>query len=159
MAPLPKHLRPKWRYLAVGIESWPDATIGRDDFQRRLWYSAQNLIGDPGSADLDLSVFRFRFDDGTGETVVRTRRDEVERARAVLACIDAIDGDPVGIAVRGVSGTVRACEEKYLGRGPEKHVRRDVVYEGAERSAIGREDALDVRTDGDFVGATELDIK
>ena len=159
MAPLPKHLRPHWRYLAVGIESWPDAAIDRNAFQRRVWYAAQNLFGDPGSADLDCSVLQFRFEDGAGEAIVRTRRGEVERARAALACVDAVEDDPVGIAVRGVSGTVRGCEEKYLGRGREHHVRRDVVYEDAERPAVARDDAFDVRLDGDFAGATELDIK
>lgn len=113
MKHLPKHLRPKWRYLAVGIESWPDAEISRRDFQRSLWYAGQNLLGDPGSADADLRVFGFEHGDETGEAVVRTRRDTVGDARAALACIDGVDDDPVGVFVRGTSGTVRACEQKY----------------------------------------------
>jgi ribonuclease P/MRP protein subunit POP5 len=111
---LPKHLRPKWRYLAVGLESWPDAEFSRRDFQRHLWYAGQNLLGDPGSADADLRVFSFEYGGGAGEAVVRTRRDTVDEARAALACIDEIDGQPLGVFVRGVSGTVRACEENYL---------------------------------------------
>lgn len=114
MKHLPKHLRPKWRYLAVGLESWPDAEFSRRAFQRHLWYAGQNLLGDPGSADADLRVFSFRHEDGAGEAVVRTRRDTVDEARAALACIDEIDGQPLGVFVRGVSGTVRACEENYL---------------------------------------------
>jgi ribonuclease P/MRP protein subunit POP5 len=114
MTPLPKHLRPRYRYLAVGLETGPDAEIDRRAFQRAIWYAAQNLLGDVGSAALDLSVLQFAFAEGTGEAVVRTRRGEVDRTRAVLACLDAVADQPVGLRVRGTSGTVRACEEQYL---------------------------------------------
>lgn len=159
MKHLPKHLRPRWRYLAVAIEGWPDVTISRGSFQRSLWFSAQNLLGDAESADADLTVLSFEFVDGTGEAIVRARRGHVERARAALACIDAVENDPVGLRVQGVSGTVRACEEKYLGRDGESFGERQVVLEGVNRVAVERNGALDVRTDGTFLGATELDFK
>jgi len=155
---LPKHLRQRWRYLAVELEAWPDAEIGQRAFQREVWFAAQNLVGDAGSAEVDLSVVRFSFDDGTGHAVVRARRGEIDRARAVLACLEAVDGAPVGVRVRGVSGTVRACEEKYIRRRPEPSDQRNVVFENAERRAVGRDGRIDVRADDAFVGATELDL-
>ncbi|MFB6169589.1 MAG: Rpp14/Pop5 family protein [Haloarculaceae archaeon] len=158
MKHLPKHLRPRWRYLAVGLEGWPDAAVDRGGFQRHLWYAAQNLLGDAGSAAIDLSVFGFSFEDGTGEAVVRCRRGTVDRARAALACVDAVDGDPVRVHVRGVSGTVRACEEKYLGRPAEPADERKVAFDGATRGAVGRNGLADVRVGDAFVGATELDF-
>ena len=158
MKHLPKHLRPKWRYLGVGIETWPDADLDRGAFQRHLWYAAQNLLGDPGSADADLRVFGFRHEDGAGEAVVRTRRDTVGDARAALACISEVDGDPIGVHVRGVSGTVRACEEKYLGGRPEVVGEQRVVYDNAERAAVFRDGVFDVRTGDAYTGATELDV-
>jgi ribonuclease P/MRP protein subunit POP5 len=114
MTPLPKHLRPRHRYLAVGLAADPEADIDRRAFQQGIWYAAQNLLGDVGSAALDLSVLQFAFADGTGEAVVRTRRGEVDRTRAVLACLDGVEDQPVGLRVRGTSGTVRACEATYL---------------------------------------------
>jgi len=111
---LPKHLQPRWRYLAVAVETRPETPLDRGAFQRELWYAAQNLVGDAGSADLDLTVLSFDHDGARGATIVRTRRGEVERARAVVACVDAVDGDRVGLRVRGVSGTVRACKDRYL---------------------------------------------
>ena len=114
MKHLPKHLRPRWRYLAVQLEGRPDAELTRGRFQRELWFAAQNLLGDVGSAELDLRVFRFDFADGEGHAVVRTRRDEDGRARAVLACLDVVDGHELGVRVAGASGTVRACEETFL---------------------------------------------
>jgi ribonuclease P/MRP protein subunit POP5 len=156
---LPKHIQPRWRYLAVGVETWPDTTVEREAFQRALWYSAQNLLGDPGSAALDLSVLRFRAGQGRAEALVRVRRGERERARAVLACVDSVAGDPVGLRVRGASGTVRACEEKYMGGKREDYEERDVAFEGTDRPAILRAERVDVRVDGGFVGATALETQ
>ena len=158
MKHLPKHLRPRWRYLAVGIESWPAADFDRGTFQRQLWYAAQNLVGDVGSAAVDLTVLSFSLRDGRGGAIVRVRRDEVDRARAVLASLSAVDGTDVGIRIRGVSGTVRACEEKYMGRGPESPEQRYVVFRGTDRSAHVGSNRVDVATDGAYAGATTLDI-
>jgi ribonuclease P/MRP protein subunit POP5 len=117
MKHLPKHLRPRWRYLAVELETPPDADVGRQAVQRAVWYAAGNLFGDAGSADADLRLLRYRFDDeaGHGEAVVRARHGEVSPARAALACVDSVDGHPVGVWVRGVSGTVRGCEAFLTG--------------------------------------------
>lgn len=156
---LPKHLRPRWRYLAVGLESWPDAHLDRGAFQRECWYAAQNLLGDAGSAELDLEVYGFAFEDGAGDAVVKVRRGEVERARAVLACVDEVNGQPLGVDVRGVSGTVRACEEKYISRPRESGEERHVVFEDADRRAVGRGARIDVRAGEAFAGATELDFE
>jgi len=159
MKHLPKHLRPRWRYLAVEIESTPDAEIDRGSFQRELWYAAGNLLGDPGSADADLTVYSFSFADGVGETIVRVRRGETDAARAALACVDAVDGEPVGVVVRGVSGTVRACEERYLGRRTGRFEQRHVVFADADRPAVSRGEAVDVSMPTGFVSATELDFE
>jgi ribonuclease P/MRP protein subunit POP5 len=156
---LPKHLRPRWRYLAVGIEAWPEADIDRQAFQRRLWFAAQNLIGDTGSAALDTSLLRFDFGDATGDAVLRVRRGEVERLRAVLATVEEIDGHPVGLYVRGVSGTVRACEEKYIRRPRVESEERTVAFADADRSASVRNERIDVDGPDGRVGATALDIR
>jgi len=155
---LPKHLQPRWRYLAVAIETWPDAELNRRAFQRQVWYGVQNLLGDTGSADADMTVLRFDHDDGVGHAIVRVRRGHTDDARAALACLDSVGGQSVGLRVTGTSGTVRACEEKYI-RGPAKPPRqRHVVFDNTERRALARGRRVDVRTDGGFVGATDLDI-
>ncbi|MDZ5812045.1 Rpp14/Pop5 family protein [Halorubrum sp. AD140] len=159
MKHLPKHLRPRWRYLAVGIETWPDADVGRRAFQRALWYAAGNLIGDAGSADADLTLLSFTHADGVGEAVVRARREHVAEARAAIACVSAVGDDPVGIHVRGISGTVRACEERYMGRAGGTSTQRDVAFADAERPAVVREDACDVRVESGYVGAAAFDTE
>ncbi len=157
MKHLPKHLRPRWRYLAVELESWPDASIDRRAFQRELWYAGQNLLGDPGSAAADLTVIRFSFANGEGEAIVRVRHGETEPARSALACIDDIDGATVGLQVRGISGTIRAANEKYLGRRRQDYHERNVVFGNEERVAVLGTGSADVRLDEAFVGATDLD--
>lgn len=159
MSHLPKHLRPRWRYLGVGLEAWPDASLDRRAFQGAVWESARALLGDPGSAAADLSVLRFEFADCEGEAVVRARRGRVGEARAALACLDAVEGHPVRVRVRGVSGTVRACEERYLGRGAGPVEESHVVFEDARREALSRSDAVDVRLPDGFAGATDLDLR
>jgi ribonuclease P/MRP protein subunit POP5 len=158
MKHLPKHLRPRWRYLAVDLETWAGADLERRAFQREAWYAAQNLLGDPGSADADLSVVRFRHGGGAGEALVRVRRGETDAARAALACVDAVDGDPVRVRVRGVSGTIRSAEEKYM-RGPQEHRETRVVFRNTERRAVARGDLIDVETDEGFTGATRFDFE
>lgn len=155
---LPKHLRPRWRYLAVAIESWPDATVDRRSLQARLWAAARGLYGDVGAADLDLTVVRFEGTAGAWSAIVRTRRGETERARGAIAAIGAIDDRPVGLRVRGVSGTVRACEERYIGRPPEVIEHTDVAFGNAARRAVQRGQRVDVCVDDGFVGATGLDL-
>lgn len=157
MKHLPKHLQPRWRYLALELESWPDATIDRRAFQRECWYAAQNLLGDPGSARADMTVVRFDFGDGTGTAIVRVRRGETGPARAAVACIDGIGGSPVGIRVCGISGTIRAAEENYLGRRGQDSEERNVVFGNEERVAVVRDGSTDVRLDETFTGATDLD--
>ncbi len=116
MKHLPKYLRPRWRYLAVELDAPAGADLTRHAFQRAVWYAAGNLLGDAGSADADLRVLRFRVDDGHGEAVVRVRHGEVSPARAALACVHEVDDHPIGLYVRGVSGTIRACEERFSHR-------------------------------------------
>ena len=159
MKHLPKHFRPRWRYLAVVIESDPDAELSRGAFQRELWYAAQNLVGDAGSADADLTVLDFSFADGQGETVVRARHGHVTEARAAIACIDSINSHEIGVRLNGISGTIRACEEKYLGRGLEIPDERNVVFDGERRPAHIRDELVDVRVDGSYVGAMTLDLQ
>ncbi|MGM0398524.1 MAG: Rpp14/Pop5 family protein [Halobacteriota archaeon] len=158
MRHLPKHLRQRWRYLAVELESWPDATVDEDAFQRSLWFAAQNLVGDVGSVEADLRVVDFAFSGGDGRALLRTRRGNVALARAALACVDRVYDDPIRVTVRGVSGTVRAGEEKYLGGPREGTGQESVAFRNESRRAVVRGDRVDVDIDGAFVGATRIDI-
>jgi len=155
---LPKARRARWRDLGVGVAAWPDADIDRRRLQAAVWDATTSLFGDPGSAAVDPRVVTFAFADGTGSAAVRVRRDEVERGRAALACVDAVDGDPVALRVRGVSGTVRGCEERYLSGATGVESERTVSLGGDRRPALARDDAVDVRLPDGFVGLTRLDI-
>jgi ribonuclease P/MRP protein subunit POP5 len=156
---LPKHLRSRWRYLAVRIETWPDAAFDRAAFQRDLWYAAQDLYGDVGSAEADLTVLEFDLAGGDGEAIVRAHRGTEARARAAIASLAAVDGHPVGLRVRGISGTLRACEERYLNGGTGRWEQRDVVFENESCPAVSRGTRVDIDAGDGFVGATRLDFE
>ncbi len=159
MKHLPKHLRPRHRYLWVWIEAWPDASFDRRAFQRAVWAETRGLLGDAGSAAVDPTVVQFAFADGVGTAVVRVRRGEVDRGRAAIACITSVDGDPIEPRVRGTSGTIHAGEERYMRARPEEIDEKTVAFGNAERTAFVRSDRVDVRTDDAFAGATDLDLQ
>lgn len=156
---LPKHLRPRWRYFAIELRSWPDVSVSRGALETAFRRSARELYGDVGAAETSLQVMRFRWAEGAGEAIVRTRRDHVRSARAAITCTASVGNAPLGVHVRGRSGTVRACEENYLGSGAESLTRNTVVFEGAERPALVRGMEADVRVEDAFVGATRLDLE
>jgi len=159
MKHLPKHLQPRWRYLAVAIETWPDADVDRRAFQRELWYAGQNLLGDPGSADADMRLLRFDVTDGSGGAIVRARRGTVDATRAALSCVDEVNGHPVGLRVSGVSGSVNACSESYLGDAAGSSEQRTVAFEGADYPARRRGGAVDIETPVGWLGATTHDTE
>jgi ribonuclease P/MRP protein subunit POP5 len=159
MKHLPKHLQPRWRYLAVAVETWPTAEMSRRAFQRELWYAGQNLLGDPGGADAGLELMRFSVSDGAGGAIVRVRRGEVDAGRAAIASVDEVDGHPVGLRVTGVSGTVDACSENYLGGAAAVSTGSDVAVAGASCPAWRRDGALDIDGPSGLIGATVRDFE
>lgn len=158
MVRLPKHLRPRWRYLAIRLETPPDGDLDEGALQRSLWGRARSLLGDVGSAALTLTVVRFAFEDGRGTAVVRVRRGELQRARAVVATLRTVDGVHTRASVCGVSGTIRACEENYLGIAGEAATQDVVTFDDAEVPAVTRTRTVDVRQGETVLGATQLDI-
>lgn len=158
MRHLPKHLRPRYRYLAVEIETWPEAEIDTRAFQEAVWSAARSLLGDAESAAVDLQVVEADFWTGGGSAVVRVRSDAVERARSAIACLPSVDGQPVRIGVRGVGGTVRAVEEHYRGGPPEPIGTESVEYRGERAVAVRRDDRVDVDFGDAFVGTTPQEL-
>lgn len=159
MKPLPKHLRPRWRYIALEVTTWSDVHISRESFQRELWYSGQNLLGDPGGADAVLSVVHYEFEAGMADVLVKVRREETDRARAAIACVHEVEDIDVGIRVLGISGTMRAAEENYLGRHELAVDERNVVFDQDDRVGIIRGDVVTVKLETERVGATKLDLE
>jgi len=150
---LPKSLRPRNRYVFFEVETLPDASFGEHDLRRALWFEAQNLYGDVTSAETRAELVEYKGDDATlGIGVVRCDHGAVDETRAALACTEEVDGDPVGVRVVGVSGTLAAGRERYLG-APETD---ETTVGGAP--AWVRGDAVDVRTDDGFMCGTHHDF-
>lgn len=158
MTPMPKHLRPRYRYLAVTLEAWPDGAVDRDGFETAVVAAVRSLFGDVGVAGAEPRVIRFAFEDGAGQAIVRSRRDAVETTRAGLAVIDSGERASLAVCVRGISGTIRACEEKYLQGRQLPIAESTVAFEGVDRPATVRGSRVDVHLEDGFAGATDLDL-
>lgn len=159
MKHLPKHLRPRWRYLAVAVETGPDVSPGGRRLQQAVWTAARALLGDPGSADVDLRVMRSHLSAGGGEVLIRVRRGEVDRGRAAVACVSEIEGNRVGLYVKGVAGTARAAEEKYMNGATRISDEERVVLDSAVHRGVPRRGSrVDLRDGEDIIGATTLDL-
>ena len=158
MKPLPKHLRPRYRYIVVSIESWPTAKLDKHTFQQAIWTSTSRLFGDTGAATADLFLIRFEFSNGSGWGIIRTHRDTLPIARSSIACVSKINEFPVGIIVRGVSGTIKSCEDKYLSKLPEPVIPGEHFFNTKISPSFTRGHCIDIQTDTDFIGATHLDV-
>ncbi|MFW6384028.1 MAG: Rpp14/Pop5 family protein [Halodesulfurarchaeum sp.] len=159
MRHLPKHLRPRYRYLAVEIETWPAADLDRSGFQAAAWDAARSLLGDATSAAVDLQVLEADFWNGGGQAIVRIRHDRVSAARAALACVDVVDGYPVRVGVRGVGGTVKATEGKYAGGPPAATSAGERRFRGTEWTAWNRRDRVDLEAEERVAGATPEELE
>ncbi len=159
MGNLPKHLRPRWRYLGLELETAAQDDIERRTFQSALWKAARSLRGDVESARMGLDVIRFECTDGYGTAIIRIHRGTESDARGVIATLDSVDGTPIRATVRGVSGTIRACEENYLRIAREAPSHEVIALDDVEGPAIVRTPAVDIETDSTPIGATTLDIR
>ncbi len=144
--------------MVVSIESWPTANIDKRTFQHAIWTSTSRLFGDNGAATADLFLIRFEFSDGSGWGIIRTPRDALHMAKSSLACISQINEFPIGILIKGVSGTIKTCEEKYLSDLPTSIVSKELFFNNKLSSCFIRENSVDIKIDNDFIGATHLDV-
>ncbi len=159
MGRLPKHLRPRWRYLAVELETRATTSLVRDTFQNAIWQASRSLLGDLGSARISLDVLRFSHRDGRGTAVIRVHRGTENEARAVLATLGTVGNEPIRATVRGVSGTIRACEENYLRIARESQSHEVIALDDVKSPAFIRSKTVDLLGDSTLLGATTLDIR
>ena len=113
-----------------------------------------------------LQLFTLRHELGSPEEMSETLRRVRHIGYSTVEVFPVLGVDPqnlkkacdeVGLGVAGVSGTVRACEEKYLSRPSGISDERTVAFADADRRAVVREDGLLVRVGSSYVGATHLD--
>jgi len=101
---LPSSMRERKRYIAFEILSEQD--VDRQGLIKEIWSSAYSLFGDVGTSKLGLWLLKLDGNKG----IVRCHRDRTEEVRAVLAAIDGIYANPVGVVVLRTSGTVKGVK-------------------------------------------------
>lgn len=101
---LPSSMRERKRYIAFEILS--ELEIDRQGLIKEIWSSAYSLFGDVGTSKLGLWLVKLEGNVG----IVRCHRDRTEEVRAVLAAIDCIHSNPVGVFVLRTSGTIKGIK-------------------------------------------------
>ena len=113
---LPTHLRDKKRYLA--FQAISELPLQREDLISLIMESSGNLYGACGTSQLGLWVVKV-WDyttpgANTVKGIIRCKREEVDKARAVIPTITKYKGKRVVFQTLGISGTIKAATTNFI---------------------------------------------
>jgi len=113
---LPTHLRDKKRYLA--FQAISEIPLQREDVISLIMESSGNLYGACGTSQLGLWVVKvWNYTTPRANTVkgiIRCKREEVDKARAVIPTITKYKGKRVVFQTLGISGTIKAATTNFI---------------------------------------------
>jgi len=112
----PTHLRDKKRYLA--FQAISEIPLQREDVISLIMESSGNLYGACGTSQLGLWVVKV-WDyttpgANTVKGIIRCKREEVDKARAVIPTITKYKGKRVVFQTLGISGTIKAATTNFI---------------------------------------------
>jgi RNase P/RNase MRP subunit POP5 len=96
------------RYLLVKIVA--DKPVSRTDFNEALTSAAARFFGEVGLSRMNMRVLRYDEKDWT--TAIAVGRESQDEARAVLALITEIKGQPAATLVLRSGGTLKSLKAK-----------------------------------------------
>ncbi len=113
---LPTHLRDKKRYLA--FQAISEIPLQREDVISLIMESSGNLYGACSTSQLGLWVVKV-WDyttpgANTVKGIIRCKREEVDKARAVIPTITKYKGKRVAFQTLGISGTIKAATTNFI---------------------------------------------
>lgn len=103
-------MRSKRRYLA--FEALGEVKFGRDAILREVLNSHLMFAGE--KAFHMSSPWMISFDEETQRGIIRTNLEGLNDLRASLAMVTRIGGQQTILRTLGVSGTIRACEDRFI---------------------------------------------
>ncbi len=127
-------MRPKRRYLAVEVIG--STRLDRKTFVSEIVRSHLRFAGEKGFQTSSPWVVSFNEEDQRG--IVRTLLAGLDDLRASLAMITTVDGEPVILRTLGVSGTIRACEDKFIRKSTVGVLERTEKRNGEEDPGMSR---------------------
>ncbi|MCZ7356497.1 MAG: ribonuclease P [Candidatus Methanoperedens sp.] len=101
-------LRDKKRYLAFEVAS--EQEITRQELVGEISNSMRSLFGDAGCSEINFGLMSF----GGIYGIIRCSKENTEKTRAALACINKVRGFRISILVLGISGTIKGAMEKFI---------------------------------------------
>lgn len=113
---LPTHLRDKKRYLA--FQAISEIPLQREDVISLIMESSGNLYGACGTSQLGLWVVKVWDYTTPGANmvkgIIRCKREEVDKARAIIPTITKYKGKRVAFQTLGISGTIKAATTNFI---------------------------------------------
>jgi ribonuclease P/MRP protein subunit POP5 len=113
---LPTHLRDKKRYLA--FQAISELPLQREDVISLIMESSGNLYGACGTSQLGLWVVKVWDYTTPGANmvkgIIRCKREEVDKARAIIPTITKYKGKRVAFQTLGISGTIKAATTNFI---------------------------------------------
>ncbi len=141
-------MRTKRRYLAfeiIGAGKFDEGSVRNSIVRNHLRFAGEKCF------QLS-SPWLVSFSAETQRGVLRTNLAGLHEIRASLALTTEIDGCPVIIRTLGVSGTIRACEDKFIRKSrPSVLERAERRHEEEDPGRIGRLAAIKALVPGSTV--------
>ncbi|MFH1169554.1 MAG: Rpp14/Pop5 family protein, partial [Chloroflexota bacterium] len=99
-----------WRYIAFEIIS--DSAPKEGEVVRTMVSSILRFLGELGASDTNIWMMEYAAEKRQG--IIRCSHDAVRDVVASITLVSKIEEKKAAFNVRGVSGTVKKCREKYL---------------------------------------------
>jgi len=99
-----------WRYIAFELVG--TGIFSEQDIVKAVTGANLRLYGEVGTSEENLWIIEFDSEKQRG--IIRCSHKAQQKVLAALTAITKINEQDVVINVRGVSGTIRKCKEKYL---------------------------------------------
>ncbi len=114
---LPPTIRKNNHYLVIDVIF--DGVLDKDQLVNIVWDGCVRFWGEMETSNFNLWVMRFAQVGDCSQynqyrAVVRCQRGFEEELRAALTCINNYKHKRISIATIGLSGTVKACMDRYF---------------------------------------------
>lgn len=109
--PVPPTLRHGQRYLVFEVVR--DEAAPFDDVHGAIWHACLDLLGEAGTAALDLWIVKDLWNEKAQMGAVKVVPEKADTMRAVLACITRVGGKDAIVHVKGVAGTMKSARKRF----------------------------------------------
>ena len=109
---LPASLRQPKRYVVFEVVS--EHPIAYQDLVNAVWNSTLNFLGEAVASEVRPWFIVNMYNSQTQKGILKCAHNAVEQMRAALALIAIVGESRCVVRILGVTGTIKAAQEKYM---------------------------------------------